>query len=50
MPLALWSTLSRSTVNFFITRHNKTPLEDELTMLKAIQSPETELRASYFDV
>jgi hypothetical protein len=40
---SLGSTLSRTTVNSFFTRHNKKPLEDELSMSEAIQCLETEL-------
>jgi phosphatidylserine decarboxylase len=40
---SLGSTLSRTTVNSFFTRHNKKPLEDELSMSEAVQCLETEL-------
>lgn len=40
---SLGSTLSRSTVNSFFTRHGKDPRSDELTMDETIQCLETEL-------
>lgn len=40
---SLGSTLTRSTVNSFFTRHGKKPHEDDLTVAEAIQCLETEL-------
>jgi len=40
---SLGSTLSRTTVDSFFTRHNKKPHDDDLTFAEAIQCLETEL-------
>ncbi|KAG7089009.1 hypothetical protein E1B28_010722 [Marasmius oreades] len=40
---SLGSTLTDSTINSFFTRFNKTPQQDDLTILEAIQCLETEL-------